>query len=134
MDFKFESYNSDRVLNPKTGKNEVIGFQNIPLSDKWVNLTTEAKAEIIKSADRICRWKVPESEKSVLVDRMDSFASAVGFKGNATANPHKTEENHFNVFCNRRPSDLVSFSDMESDLQDDELLKMLGIAKRYALL
>ena len=130
MDFKFETYNDERVLNKETGRKEVIGFQNIPLPDKWSNLTTEQKSKIIKSADRICRWKVPESEKSVLMDRMDSFASAVGFKGNATANSHATEDKHYNIFCNRRPSDFVSFADMEEDLQDDELLEMLAIGNR----
>lgn len=130
MDFKFESYNNEKVLNIDTGKKEVIGFQDIPLPDKWSNLSTEQKAEVLTSADRISRWQVPADSKDALIMRMDAFASAVGFKGNATANAHKTVADVYNVFCNRRPSAFVSFAEMEEDLQDDELLKLLAIGQR----
>tara|TARA_R100001082_G_scaffold74089_1_gene42737 strand:- start:60 stop:452 length:393 start_codon:yes stop_codon:yes gene_type:complete len=130
MDFKFESYNSDTRINKSTGKEEVIGFENIPLDDKWENLSTKQRAEIILKADRICRWQVPAEERDVLLDKMNSFASQVGFKSTATANPHKTVANAFNVFCNRKPSNMVSYDAIADSLQDDELLKLLAMGQR----
>jgi len=130
MDFKFESYNTDTRKDKKTKKQVVIGFENIPMMDKWANLSNEQKAKIILKADRICRWVVPAEEKDALLDRMNAFASQVGFKGTATANPHRTIANAFNIFCNRKPSDFVSYDDIEASLQDDELLKLLSVGQR----
>ena len=128
MNVIFQEY-SDKMVN-RTNKetNQIFqakeGFKNIPLIDKWMNLSKEDKHSIIHRSDRIVVEKStnPEEHRT----RLQSFANQIGFKGSAKVGGKDKDY----IFCNRRPGADTAFETLSADPDLADLPSLEGFGSR----